>query len=62
MPSATTEADTIALKALLEPRKMHPKMMTSAVVRIKEFNGKSNLECTLAKNLEKGRPPSLAKA
>jgi hypothetical protein len=33
MPRATTEAEMMALKALLEPRKMQPKMMTSAVVR-----------------------------
>jgi hypothetical protein len=32
-PRATTEAEMMALKALLEPRKMHPKIMTRIVVR-----------------------------
>lgn len=34
-PKATTLADTIALKALDEPKKMHPKIITQAVVQIK---------------------------
>jgi hypothetical protein len=32
-PSATTEAEMMALKALLEPRKMQPKTVTRMVVR-----------------------------
>jgi hypothetical protein len=62
MPNATTLALTMALKALLDPRKMHPKMMTNAVVRIRALSGKSHFLCTFAKNLLKGNPPSLAKA
>lgn len=46
---------------LVEPRKIHPKMMTQAFVRYRAFNGKSSLGCTLAKNLEAGNPPSLGK-
>jgi hypothetical protein len=60
--SSTTEAETMALKALVEPRKMHPKMTTSAKFRYKEFRGTFSLGCTLLKKREAGRPPSLAKA
>lgn len=61
-PKATTEAEMIALKALLEPRKIKPKMTTSIVVRYNEFNGSSSFGCTLAKKRLAGSPPSLAKA
>lgn len=52
----------MALNALEDPRKMHPKMTTITVVKIREFKGSPNEGWTLAKNLEAGRPPSLAKA
>ncbi|KAL8683454.1 MAG: hypothetical protein Q9186_000609 [Xanthomendoza sp. 1 TL-2023] len=73
-PSATTEAEIIALNALDtirrtsflifidEQLKIHPKMTTHPVVRYSEFNGSSSCGCTFAKTLEKGRPPSRAKA
>ncbi|KAL9578761.1 MAG: hypothetical protein Q9212_005512 [Teloschistes hypoglaucus] len=71
-PKATTEAEMIALKALehvktppsylLDPKKMHPKIMTQAFVRSSEFNGSPSVGCTFAKILEAGRPPSLANA
>ena len=59
MPRQTTDAEMIALKALLEPRKMQPKMMTRTVVRMSAFRGRSRRLWTLAKNLEKGTPLSL---
>jgi len=62
MPRATTDADTMALKALLEPRKMHPKMMTRIKVNQSAFNGTSSRLSTFAKNFEAGRPRSRAKA
>jgi hypothetical protein len=45
----------------VEPRKIHPKMMTHAFVKYRAFSGKSSLGCTFAKNLEAGNPPSLRK-
>jgi hypothetical protein len=38
-PNATTEAETMALKALLEPRNMQPKMMTRIVVSQSALSG-----------------------
>jgi len=35
-------------------------MTTRAVVRMSEFRGIACLSCTLEKNLENGRPPSLS--
>jgi len=58
-PNATTDAEMIALKAALEPRKIQPKMTVSAVVKFNAFRGRSNLAWTLAKYLENGNPPSL---
>jgi hypothetical protein len=52
----------MALTALLEPRKMHPKMIVKTVVRIKALSGCPSLVCTFAKTLEAGSPPSRAKA
>ncbi len=49
----------MALKALLEPRKIQPKMTTSATVSSSALSGSPNEGCTLAKTLENGRPPSL---
>ena len=43
MPRATTEADTMALNALVEPRNTQPKIMTQAVVKYRELSGRSNL-------------------
>lgn len=62
MPRATTDAETMALKALLEPRKMQPNMMTRITVNHSAFNGTSRCVLTFAKNLEAGRPRSRAKA
>ena len=61
-PSATTDAEIIALKALLDPRKMQPKMMTSAVVRYNALRGSPKLGWTWAKNRLAGNPRSRAKA
>lgn len=47
---------------LLDPRKMQPKMITQAFVSSNELSGSSSVGCTLAKMLEAGSPPSLAKA
>lgn len=74
-PSATTDAEMMALKALGlqlaseciqrgelyldEPRKMQPKMTTNAVVRISALRGISCFECTFAKKRLAGSPPSL---
>src|SRR5271163_1944707 len=62
MPRATTDAETMALKALLDPRNMQPKIMTSTVVRYRAFIGTSSRKLTLAKNFDAGRPPSRANA
>jgi hypothetical protein len=59
IPRATTEADNMALKALLEPKKMQPKITSKRTVRMSAFNGTCNFGWTLAKTLENGRPPSL---
>lgn len=59
---ATTEALRIALKALLDPRKMQPKIMTRTKSRISAFMGTLRDGCTLEKKRENGRPPSTAKA
>lgn len=61
-PSATTDALTIALNALVEPKKIRPNIVTTAVVRPSASNGTSSLLWTRAKYREKGRPPSRAKA
>ena len=74
-PSATTDAEMMALKALGlqlareciqrgelyldEPRKMQPKMTTKAVVRMSALSGISCFECTFAKKRLAGSPPSL---
>lgn len=42
-PNATTDAEMIALKAALEPRKIQPKITVSAVVKFNAFRGRSNL-------------------
>lgn len=52
----------MALKALVEPRKMQPKMTTTVTVRPRASRGTSRVLCTRAKKREKGRPPSRAKA
>jgi hypothetical protein len=52
----------MALKALELPRKTHPKMMTRARVRPSALTGTSSPGWTLLKNLEAGRPLSLANA
>lgn len=59
MSSMTTEEETMALNALDDPRKMHPKTTTKKTVRYKAFKGTLSLSWTLAKNLEAGKPPSL---
>ena len=61
-PSATTDAETMALNALEEPRKIQPKMMTNPVVNNNALTGVSRAGCTLAKIRENGSPPSRAKA
>ncbi|KAL8803734.1 MAG: hypothetical protein Q9182_003009 [Xanthomendoza sp. 2 TL-2023] len=72
-PSATTEAEMMALNALdtlstasfllcMDGQKIHPKMITHTVVRYNEFNGSSRVGCTRAKILDSGNPPSRAKA
>ena len=48
-PRATTEAEVMALKVLLEPRKIQPKMMTQAVVQMRALRGTSRPGWTLAK-------------
>jgi hypothetical protein len=40
MPRATTLADTMALKAAVEPRKIQPKTITQAAVQIRPLRGK----------------------
>jgi hypothetical protein len=47
---------------LLEPRKMRPKTITRARLRMSEFKGTFNLGCTFEKKRENGRPPSRANA
>lgn len=59
MPRRTTEGEMIALRALEEPRKMQPKIMTQTVVRRRAFRGTPRVGCTRAKTLEAGRPSSL---
>ena len=61
-PKATTLADTIALKALDEPKKIHPKTITHAVVHIKAYSGTSRPVWTFAKIRLRGKPLSRAKA
>lgn len=77
-PSATTEAEMMALKALKisvittsrveykshddDPKKMQPKITTKTVVKIKAFSGISSFGLTFAKNLDAGSPASRAKA
>ena len=41
-PSATTDAAVMALNAELEPRKMQPKMMTHAVLKMRALSGRSS--------------------
>lgn len=55
----TTEAETMALKALDEPRKMQPKMMTRTTVKYSALRGTLSFEWTLEKKGDAGRPPSL---
>lgn len=62
IPRATTEAAVIALKALLDPRKMQPKTMTSRVVNPTALSGTLRPGWTFAKNFENGMPRSRAKA
>jgi len=52
----------MALKAEEEPRKIQPKRITSAVVRMSELRGTPREGWTFAKVREKGRPRSRAKA
>lgn len=59
IPRATTEAERMALNALLEPRKIQPNITSRTTVNISALRGSCNLGWTLAKNLENGRPPSL---
>lgn len=59
MSSMTTEAEIMALKALDEPRKMHPKMITRMTVKYSALRGTLSLEWTLEKKGDAGRPPSL---
>ena len=61
-PSATTDADVMALNVLLEPRKMQPKTTTHADVHSSAFNGTSSPGCTRAKKRLKGMPRSRANA
>ena len=49
----------MALNALLEPRKIQPKITSRATVKSSALRGSSSFGWTLAKNLENGRPPSL---
>lgn len=49
----------MALKALDEPRKMHPKMITRMTVKYSALRGTLSLEWTLEKKGDAGRPPSL---
>jgi hypothetical protein len=46
---------------LLEPRKMHPKMITRTVVKYSAFNGKSRVGWTLAKKSGCWQPAVSAK-
>lgn len=55
----TTEAETMALKALDEPRKMQPKMMTRMTVKYSAFRGTLSFGWTRQKKGDAGRPPSL---
>lgn len=55
----TTEAETMALKALDEPRKMHPNMITRTTVKYNAFSGTLSFGWTWEKNGDAGRPPSL---
>lgn len=61
-PSATTDADTMALYALVDPRKTKPKITTKIDVKINAFNGTTSLWWILANHGEAGRPPSRANA
>jgi len=49
----------MALKALDEPRKMQPKMMTRTTVKYSALRGTLSFEWTLEKKGDAGRPPSL---
>jgi hypothetical protein len=62
IPRATTEAAVMALKALVLPRKMKPKIRTTKLDRQRDSRGTSSLWWTRLKYLEKGSPPSRAKA
>lgn len=42
-PSATTDADTMALYALVDPRKIRPKTTTKTDVKINAFRGTTSL-------------------
>jgi hypothetical protein len=42
-PRATTDAEMMALKALLEPKKMQPKITTKMVVRYRALSGRSRV-------------------
>lgn len=61
-PSATTEADVMALNVLVEPRKMKPNTMTHPTVHSSALRGTSRAGCTLEKKLLKGMPWSRANA
>lgn len=61
-PRATTDAETMALKALLDPRKIQPKMMTRIVVNQSALSGTWSRLLTFEKIRLAGKPPSLAKA
>lgn len=43
MPSSTTDADTMALNALEDPKKIQPKIVTKARLRYSEFSGTFSL-------------------
>ena len=58
---ATTDAALMALNAVVDSKKMHPKSAVIAVVKQSALNGRPD-DCTWAKMLLAGRPPSRAKA
>lgn len=61
-PSATTDALTIALNALVDPKKISPNIRTTTTVRPSASRGTSSLLWTREKKRENGKPPSRANA
>ena len=60
--SATTDAEVMALNAVLDPRKMRSNAITTPIVRLSALSGTLSRGWILAKNVENGISPSRANA